>query len=71
MCLLKRWFLAYSSHNFGEKNNEDIFVSDTLMDELVSLDAFLQERPSYDDISFTESIIDFSKICINSKNAGA
>jgi hypothetical protein len=61
---------AYSSHNFGEKNNQDIFVSDTLIDELVSLDAFLQEQPSFGDISFTESIIDFSKICINSKNAG-
>jgi hypothetical protein len=61
---------AYSSHNFGEKNNQDIFVSDTLIDELDSLDAFLQERPSLDDISFTESIIDFSKICINSKNFG-
>jgi hypothetical protein len=44
---------AYSSHNFGEKNNQDIFVSDTLIDELVSLDAFLQENPEYDDISFT------------------
>ena len=61
---------AYSSHNFGEKNNQDIFVSDTLIDELDSLDAFLQERPSLDDISFTESIIEFSKICINSKNFG-
>ena len=60
----------YSSHNFGEKNNQDIFVSDTLIDKLVSLDDFLQERPSYGDIFFTESIIDFSKICMNSKNAG-
>ena len=49
----------------------DELVSDTLIDELVSLDAFLQERPSYGDISFTESIIDFSKICINSKMRGA
>jgi hypothetical protein len=32
---------AYSCHNFGEEDNQDIFVSDTLIDELVSLDAFL------------------------------
>jgi hypothetical protein len=54
----------------GEKNNQDIFVSDTLIDEFVSLDAFLQKDLEYDDVSFTESIADISKICINSKNAG-
>ena len=33
---------AYSYYNFGEKKNQDIYVSDTLIDELVSLDdAFL------------------------------
>ena len=54
---------AYSYHNFGEKKNQDIYVSDTLIDELVSLnDAFLVK-----DISFTESIAEFSRIC---KNAG-
>ena len=54
---------AYSYHNFGEKKNQDIYVSDTLLDELVSLDdAFLQE-----DIPITESIAEFSRIC---KNAG-
>ena len=42
---------AYSCHNFGENNNQDIFVSDTLIDELVSLHALLQEQPSNDDIS--------------------
>jgi hypothetical protein len=61
---------AYSCHNFGEKDNEDIFVSDTLIDKLVSLDAFLQEEPSYDDVSLTESIADFSRICTKFKHAG-
>ena len=61
---------AYSCHNFGEKDNQDIFESDTLIDELVSLDAFLQEQPSYDDISLTDSIADFSRICTKSKYAG-
>ena len=71
VCLKTMVSDAYSSHNFGEKDNQDIFVSDTLIDELVSLDAFLQEDPAeYDDISFTESIIEFSKICKNSKYAG-
>ena len=61
---------AYSCHNFGEKDNQDIFVLDTLIDELVSLDAFLQEHPSYGDISLTEFIADFSKICTEFKHAG-
>jgi hypothetical protein len=38
---------AYSYHNFGEKGNQDIYVSNTLIGELVSLDAFLQEEPEY------------------------
>jgi hypothetical protein len=38
--------------------------------QLVSLDAFLQERPSYDDMFFTESIADFSRICTKFKHAG-
>jgi hypothetical protein len=59
---------AYSCcHNFGEKDNQDIFLSDTLIDELVPLDAFLQEDPSYEDISLTESIADFSRICTTRK----
>jgi hypothetical protein len=50
---------AYSYHNFGEKKNQDIYVSDTLIVELVSLnDAFLQEE----EISFTQSIAEFSLI---------
>ena len=62
---------AYSCcHNFGEKDDhQDIFLSDTLIDELVSLDAFLQEDPSYEDISLTESIADFSRICTTRKYA--
>jgi hypothetical protein len=61
---------SYSCHNFGEKNNQDIFLSDTLIDELVTLDAFLQEQPSYGDISLTESIAVFSRICTDFKHAG-
>jgi hypothetical protein len=61
---------AYSCHNFGKKDKQDIFVSDTLMDELVSLDACLQEHPSHDDISLTDSIAAFLKICTTRKIAG-
>ena len=52
---------AYSYHEFGKKDNQDIFGSDTLIDELVSLDTLLQEQPSYDDISLTYSIADFQE----------
>jgi hypothetical protein len=61
---------TYSCHYFGKKKNQDIFVSDTLIDELVSLDAFLQEQPSDDDISLTDSIADFSRICTEFKHVG-
>jgi hypothetical protein len=61
---------AYSCHEFGKKDNQDIFVSDTLIDELVSLAALLQEQPSLDDISLTASIDDFSRICTEYKHNG-
>jgi hypothetical protein len=61
---------AYSCHYFGKKKNQDIFVSDTLTDELVSLDAFLQEQSSDDDISLTDSIADLSRTCSEFKHAG-
>ena len=60
---------AYSCHNFEQKGNQDFFVSDTLIDELISLDAHLQEQPSRDDISLTDSIAAFSKICTTRKFA--
>ncbi len=68
-----------SCHKFGKKGNqdicvsdtliEDIFVSYTLIDELVSLNAFLQEQ-SYNDISLTDSMVHFSRICTTRKFAG-
>jgi hypothetical protein len=61
---------AYSCHEFEKKDNQDIFVSDTLIEKLVSLDALLQEQPSYDDISLTDSIADFLRICTEFKHAG-
>ena len=66
---------AYSCHNFGKKGNQDFFVSDTLIDELVSLDVYLQEQPiadsiAADDISLTDSIAAFSKIFTTRKFAG-
>ena len=60
---------AYSSHGFGKKENQDIFVSDTLIDELVSLDALLQEQHP-GDIPLTDSIEDFSRICTKYKHYG-
>ena len=61
---------AYSSHGFGKKENQDIFVSDTLIDELVSLDSLLQEQHHDDAIPLTDSIEEFSRICTKYKHYG-
>ena len=54
----------------SERRRIRISLYQILIDELVSLDAFLQGQPSYGDISLTDSIADFSRICTKWKYAG-
>ena len=55
---------AYSHFKFEAADNQDFFVSDTLIEELVALHTTLHEEPSSEDIYISPSMVKFSRNCV-------